>query len=194
MIIVGLTGGIGSGKSTVLELFKKQKTPVYISDVEAKKIMHSSKEVVEKVIGLFGAEAYVKGELNRGFIADIVFNNKEKLQILNGIVHPAVHKDFQNFISEQDAPYLVYESAVLFENKNEKICDVIVLVTAPIALRIERVMERDNTTVDQVEARIKNQLSDDEKILKSDYVISNIELETTTQEVLRIHQLLLKKE
>jgi len=194
MKIIGLTGGIGSGKSTVLELFKKLGVPVYISDVEAKKIMHTSKDVIEKVIDLFGNNAYVDSFLNSVFIADIVFNNKEKLKLLNAIVHPAVHKDFQDFVSKQNAPYLVYESAVLFENKNEKICTLIVLVIAPEAVRIERVLKRETTTIAQVKSRINNQLSDDEKISKSDFVISNIEFEETKNEVLRIHQLLLKKQ
>jgi dephospho-CoA kinase len=194
MKIIGLTGGIGSGKSRVLELFKKLGVPVYISDVEAKKIMHTSKDVIEKVIDLFGNNAYVDSFLNSVFIADIVFNNKEKLKLLNAIVHPAVHKDFQDFVSKQNAPYLVYESAVLFENKNEKICTLIVLVIAPEAVRIERVLKRETTTIAQVKSRINNQLSDDEKISKSDFVISNIEFEETKNEVLRIHQLLLKKQ
>jgi len=192
MKIVGLTGGIGSGKSTVLEMFRKQDVPVYIADVEAKKIMHTSKEVIAEIINLFGSASYVDGRVNSAFLAGIVFNDPEKLRLLNGIVHPAVHNHFQEFAAKQDAPYLVYESAVLFENKNEKMFDVIVLVVAPEALRIERVLLRDDTSVAEVEARINNQLSDSDKSKLSDFVISNIDIETTRQEVLRIHELLLK--
>lgn len=191
MKIVGLTGGIGSGKSTVLEMFKEQGIPVYIADIEAKKIMHTSKDVISKVTELFGKESYNDGVLNRNFIAEIVFNNKEKLAALNGIVHPAVHQHFQSFCTKQKAAYLVYESAVLFENNSENICDVIVLVVAPEKVRIQRVLARENISRAQVEARINNQLSDAEKIKKADFVISNMELENTKKEVLRIHKLLL---
>mgnify|MGYP000203400304 CR=1 FL=1 len=191
MKIVGLTGGIGSGKSTVLNFFKKQGVPIYIADIEAKKIMHNSIEVVSSVSKLFGDQAYVNGELNRAYIANIVFNDKGKLKQLNEIVHPAVHKHFQEFTNQQNAKYIVYESAVLFENANESICDIIVLITAPEKVRIERVQKRDASTVAEIKARIKNQLSDKEKISKSDYIIENIELKETEQEVMKIHQLLM---
>lgn len=193
MKIIGLTGGIGSGKSTVLALFQQLNVPVYIADVEAKRLMHTSKEIISGVKEIFGEEAYANNELNRTFIAKIVFNDKEKLMALNAIVHPEVHKDLQRFISTQNAPYMVYESAVLFENNNEHLCDSIILVVAPKDVRIERVLRRDKGTVAEIEARINNQLSDEEKIPKANFVITNLDVSKTEKEVLKIHKTLLEK-
>jgi dephospho-CoA kinase len=192
MKIIGLTGGIGSGKTTVLNFFKEFSIPVYISDIEAKKIMHDSIEVVSKITALFGSDAYINGVLNRSYIASLVFNDKEKLKLLNGIVHPAVQKDFLEFVKSQNAPYLIYESALLFENKSEDQFDKVVLVTAPISMRIQRVQKRDNASVSDIEARMNNQLSDEIKIERAHYVVSNIDLVKTKQEVHRLHELFSK--
>lgn len=191
MKIIGLTGGIGSGKSTVLNFFKELGAPVYVSDVEAKRIMHSSQDIIDKVTELFGKEAYIQGELNRKLIAAIVFSDKNKLKALNEIVHPAVYKDFKEFIKMKKAPYVIYESALLFENKSESQFDTIVLVVAPLKLRIERVQKRDQSTIAEIEARINNQLSDEIKIEKSDYILLNTNLGTTKKEVQRLHNLFL---
>ena len=188
MKIIGLTGGIGSGKTTVLNYFKQFDIPVYVADIEAKRIMHETSEVVSKVKTLFGRDAYLNGKLNRRYIANIVFNDKTMLTLLNAIVHPAVYNDFLMFKANQKAPYLIYESALLFENHSEAKFDKVILVIAPMSLRIERIQKRDQSSVADIEARIKNQMSDQEKKEKSDYVILNMELIETKEEVKRLHQ------
>jgi len=175
-MIVGLTGGIGSGKSTVAKFFKALGVPVYDSDAQAKRIMKSSKKIRKKIIALLGEEAYEDKSLNRAYIAKSVFGNKELLEELNGIVHPAVRKHFLKWSQKQDYPYVVQETALLFENKSNHLYDKVILVTAPQKLRIARVMSRDNSTEEQVLARIENQLADTDKIELSDYIIENIDL------------------
>jgi len=191
MKIIGLTGGIGSGKSTVLEFFKEFDIPVYISDIEAKKIMHSSKDVIFKVTELFGDKAYVKGFLNSKFIAEIVFSDKQKLKALNAIVHPAVYKDFLEFVKLQVSNYVIYESALLFENNSESHFDKTILVVAPLKLRIKRLQKRDESTIPEIEARINNQLPDEDKIKKADFVVKNTDLYFTKCEIQRLHNLFL---
>lgn len=192
-MIVGLTGGIGSGKTTVLEFFKDLGATVYIADVEAKKLMHDSAEIRLKLKTLFGEKAYLQGELNRPFIADIVFKDKEMLGKLNAIVHPALKSHFLNFAKNNNKGYVIYESAILFENKNADFCDQIVLVTAPVATRIKRVIQRDNSTKEQIQNRINNQLSDAVKKEKSDFVIENIDVSTTKTKVGELHELFSKR-
>jgi len=192
-MIVGLTGGIGSGKTTVAKLFYKLGVPIYVSDIEAKHLMVTNKNLIKAIKELLGKEAYVKGELNRSYISHQVFNNKEKLAQLNAIVHPAVAIDFLQWYQKQDSPYVIKESAILFETGGQKHCDVVITVTAPLVARINRVMLRDGTSEKQVKNRIDNQLSDQQKIKQSDYVINNVDLKATQQEVKRIHKLLLKE-
>ena len=188
MIIVGLTGGIGSGKTTVAKAFKALGIPVYIADEEAKKLMRKSKIIKRKLIQLFGDKAYVDGELNKPFIANIIFNDKAYLLKMNAIVHPRVAKHFKKWVLKQDAPYVIKEVAILFENGGHKDCDYVITVTAPKALRIERLLERDNTSKENIEAIMKNQWSDAEKIALSDFVIDNRSLQKTKEQVLHIHQ------
>ena len=190
-MVVGLTGGIGSGKSTVLEMFRELGVPVFIADVEAKKLMHTSIVLKKEICALLGDESYKNNTLNRAYIADIVFNNPEKLKELNAIVHPKVHQVFQDFLKEQTASYTIYESAILFENKKASLCDKTVLVVAPIEIRVERVLKRDNSTSEQVYARINNQLPDEDKIVLSDFIIHNIDIFDTKKEVLKLHNELL---
>ncbi|MEI6865018.1 dephospho-CoA kinase [Flavicella sp.] len=192
MKIIGLTGGIGSGKSTVLSFFKEFDIPVYISDIEAKKIMNVSEEVINKIIFLFGKEAYVGGVLDRKYIAEIVFADIVKLKELNAIVHPVVHKDFIQFVKKQNTPYLIYESALLFENKTERQFDKVILVTAPLELRIQRLLKRDQSSLSDIKARIKNQLTDKDKIKKADFVLVNTEMSATKEEVHRLHKIFLE--
>lgn len=191
-MIVGLTGGIGSGKSTVAKFFKALGVPVYDSDVQAKRIMKSSKKIRKKIIALLGEEAYEDKSLNRAYIAKSVFGNKELLEELNGIVHPAVRKHFLKWSQKQDYPYVVQETALLFENKSNHLYDKVILVTAPQKLRIARVMSRDNSTEEQVLARIENQLADTDKIELSDYIIENIDLKETKDKVIKLNKALLE--
>ncbi len=191
MKIVGLTGGIGSGKTTVAKEFKKLGVPIYIADDEAKKLMNTSKVIKRKLVELFGEEAYINEELNRPYLAKIIFNDESYLQKMNAIVHPRVAKHFQKWVKKQDSPYIIKEVAILFENGSYKHCDFIITVTAKIQTRIERLLKRDNTTVSKIEAIMKNQWQDDKKIALSDFVIKNNVLEDTVKQVQETHNQLL---
>lgn len=187
MKIVGLTGGIGSGKTTVAKQFQALGIPVYIADDEAKKLMNRSKIIKRKLIALFGDEAYKDNTLNRPFLADKIFNNAENLKKMNAVVHPKVASHFKNWLKKQIAPYVLKESAILFENGAYKDCDLIITVTAPLELRKKRLLKRDNTTLEKIQAIINNQWSDESKISKSHFVITNKDLEETKQQVQLTH-------
>lgn len=192
MKIVGLTGGIGSGKTTVAKFFAEfTNVAIYIADVEAKKLMNSSEIIKTQLIKEFGKESFINNELNREFIAKIVFKNKEKLAILNGIVHPEVRKHFQNFIKQnQDKKYIIYENAILFESKSNTFCDIVITVYADLNTKIDRVIARDSSTKKDVLNRIKSQWSDAKKMLQSNYIIYNEKLEGTVNQVHKIHKIL----
>jgi dephospho-CoA kinase len=192
MIKVGLTGGIGSGKTTVANLFKELGVPVYIADTEAKRLMHTSKAIKRKLLEEFGKKAYIKNKLNRAFLANIVFNDKKKLAAINKIVHPSVANSFKRWLNKHDCAYVIQENAILFENNSADKFDFIITVTAPIQDKIERVMKRDNITKEEVLVRMKNQISDKEKIRNSNFVIENRDLKQTKNEVAKIHKLILK--
>lgn len=187
--IIGLTGGIGSGKTTVANYFEQQNIPVYVADDEARKITNS-KNVLKKIVAVFGDEVLEHNLLNRKKMGEIVFNDKDKLNQLNAIIHPEVKKHFKKWLkSKIDYQYIIKESAILFESKTNLDCDLIILVTAPLELRIERTMKRDNCNRESVLQRIKNQISEEEKAQKSDFIINNINLNDTFNQV----DILLKK-
>jgi len=192
MKIIGLTGGIGSGKSTIAKMFEALNVPVYYADIEAKKLMTSSQVIKIKLISLFGKEAFVNNKLNKPFIANIVFNDKNKLKLLNGIVHPEVEKHFKNWVENQKYTYVIQENAIIFENNNQNNFDEIITITAPKSVKINRVMLRDQVSKEMVIERMQNQLSDLYKIERSKYVIVNLDLSKSKKEVLLIHQALLK--
>lgn len=192
MIIVGLTGGIGSGKSTVAKMFKELGVPVYNSDKEAKKLMKSSKKVKKAIMELLGEDAYQNEKINKPFIANKIFNDKGLLQKMNAIVHPAVKKHFLKWVDKQETPYVIQETALIFENDNTENYDLILLVTAPVGERIARVVKRDGISRSKVEERMNNQLSDDFKAEKSDYTIENSDIEHTKIQVSDIYNRLLK--
>ena len=192
MIIVGLTGGIGSGKTTVAKQFMKLGVPVYIADEEAKKLMNRSKIIRRKLIQLFGDYAYLNNELNKPFIADIIFNDKLYLKKMNAIIHPRVAKHFEKWVLKQKTQYVIKEVAILFENDGYKTCDYVITVTAPKKLKMERLLQRDNTTKANIEAIMKNQWSDEEKAERSHFIIENINLENTKKQVLNIHNKIIK--
>ncbi|MBU2996039.1 dephospho-CoA kinase [Cellulophaga baltica] len=192
-MIVGLTGGIGSGKSTVAKMFAALNVPVYNSDREAKYLMVNSKPLRKEIQALLGKEAYIKKKLNRKYIASKVFANPELLAKLNAIVHPAVREHFLAWVLKQNTPYVLQETAVIFENMSQDNYDAIVLVTAPEFTRIERVISRDEMTEEKVRERINNQMSDSETTKLSDYVIVNLDLKETSEKVKEIHKQLLKK-
>ncbi len=191
MRIVGLTGGIGSGKTTVASLFSELGAPIYIADIEAKKLTDSSKVIRRELVDLLGESAYDGKKLNRRFVADKIFNDKKLLEAVNGIIHPKVAAHFKKWVSVQKAAYVIKEAAILFENGSYKDCDLVILVTAPKALRISRVMARDNSSEIEVERRMKNQWSDEEKRKLADIIIENIDLQDTEKQVKAIHQSLI---
>lgn len=171
--IIGLTGGIGSGKTTLATYLKSLGIPVFIADDEAKKLMQSP-EVVAEMQTVFGTTIFENGVLNRQQLAAIVFSNPEKLSQLNAIIHPAVKKQFGFWLDQyQSEPFVVYEAAILFESGSYKNCDSIITITAPLEDRIARVMQRDNSTQEQVLHRINAQWTDEQRIAKSDFVIDN---------------------
>ncbi len=186
MKIIALTGGIGSGKTTVAKMFKALGVPVYDSDKEAKKLLRRSKKLKKALISLLGEEAYIGKKLNKDYVSGKIFADKSLLQKMNGIVHPAVRKHFSKWASKQETPYVIQEAAVIFENGSQHNYDAIILITAPQDTRIDRVMTRDEISRDQVLARIKNQLGDGEKIALSDFVIHNTNLEETEAQVLQL--------
>ncbi len=192
--IVGLTGGIGSGKSTVAKMFEALKVPVYYADDEAKQLMVTSEKVKSELINKFGEKTYKEGALNRAYLADIVFSDKEALANINRIVHPEVYRHFRLWVNRQEYPYVIQENAIIFEQQNENRFDIIILVTAPKNDRIDRILKRDNATLTKVNDRMNNQLPDEIKIPKSDFVINNVDLHQTEQKVLKIHQVLLNKD
>ncbi|WP_255318235.1 dephospho-CoA kinase [Flavobacterium aquatile] len=192
--IIGLTGGIGSGKTTIANYLQSKGVPVYVSDIEAKKVMEFP-DIVLKIAEVFGKEVLdLNNLLNRDKLAEIVFNNPEKLKQLNAIVHPAVKKHFDNWIIQnKDVPIIVKETAILFESGSYKDCDQIITVSAPLETRIARVLKRDNSTREKILQRINNQLSDDERIARSQYVIMNENFEETKKQVDKILILLKNK-
>jgi dephospho-CoA kinase len=190
--IIGLTGGIGSGKTTVAMMFRDLGIPVYIADTEAKALTNRSKVIRRKLIELLGSETYKKGTLNRSFVADKIFNDPELLQQVNAIIHPKVASHFRRWFKKQNAPYVIKEAAILFENGAYKQCDKTILVIAPIDLRMERILSRDGSTKSEIESRMSNQWSDAEKTKLADIIIENIDLEDTQNLVLKIHKTLCK--
>ncbi len=192
MVIVGLTGGIGSGKTTISKCFETFGIPVYIADDEAKGLMNRSKVIKRKLLQLFGEFAYKDGELNRPFLASKIFRDKTLLLKMNTIVHPKVASHFKRWLKKQDAPYVIKEAAIIFENKLESQYDYIITVIADEDLRITRVMKRDDASKEKIKAIIKNQLSDAEKIKKSDFVIINNDLDSAKEEVNGIHHQILQ--
>ncbi len=193
-MVVGLTGGIGSGKSTVARAFDKiGNIAIYYADDEAKKLMITSPIIKKQICKEFGEEAYQGDQLNRAFIATIVFADKEKLAILNSIVHPEVYKHFKNFVSlNSDKEYVLYENAILFENNSDVLCDKIITVIADENIRIQRVVKRDNTSESEVKNRMNNQWKDVKKQLLSNYIVTNNTSDDLLPQIMRIHNNLTK--
>lgn len=193
MTIVGLTGGIGSGKSTVAKAFQAYGIPVYISDDEAKALMVTSSEIITELKAVFGAEAYINGALNKPYISDKIYNDKALLQKMNAIVHPRVAQHFKDWVSAQQAPYVLKEAAILFESNAHKNCNFIITVVLDKATKIERLLQRDQTTVAKIEAIMKQQWPDERRIELSDFVIENDTMEHMQRQVDQIHNTILNK-
>lgn len=187
MKIIGLTGGIGSGKSTVLELFKILGVKTYSADESAKKLVNTDPYLINLIKSSFGENIYDKGQLNSKKLSKIVFEDTEKLKLLNSIIHPAVAKDFKLFLNSNNEDYIVKEAAIIFETKSENNYDKIIFIQSPLEIRIERVINRDNISREEVMKRINNQLDENLIIDKCDYVISNENKEDLEDKVLSIH-------
>lgn len=188
--VIGLTGGIGSGKTTVAKQFEALGVPIYIADVEAKKIMELP-ETIQFIKSEFGNTIFDGDKLNREKLAKVVFNNPEKLQKLNSIIHPLVNEHFKQWLSKHSKKlFVIKETAILFESGSYKYCDKIISVVAPLTVRIQRVMERDGSGYEAVMERIQNQWTDEMRIEKSDFVIENTNLEATRNQVNMIFKVL----
>jgi len=194
-MIVGITGGIGTGKSTVVKMFKKLgNIAIYIADIEAKKLMHTSTSIKSKIINEFGNHIYFDDKLQRNHLANIVFTNKKKLEKLNAIVHPIVAEHFLDFVQKKNnKDYILYENAILFENKSNDFCDVIITVTAPFSVRLQRIVARDKSTEKEILTRIDKQWNDTKKIIQSNYLILNNSIKDTQEQVVKIHYQLMQK-
>lgn len=192
-MIIGLTGGIGSGKTTVAKLFDELGVPIYVSDIEAKKLMTSDVKLISSIKKLLGEEAYRNNELNRNYISEKVFKDKTLLNDLNGLVHPVVANDFIKWEQTQNSSYVIKESAILFESGSYKNCDLVITVTAPLEERVKRVMKRDKVTRKQVLHRVMNQSQDDDKIDRSNFIINNVTFESVKEQVFKIHNQILNK-
>lgn len=193
MLKIGITGNIGSGKTTVSKLFELIGIPVFYADDAAKILMVTDEVLIAGIKQTFGKQSYLDDKtLNRKHIADIVFNDEAQLAKLNALVHPAVFRAFDVWAKEEvkdDVPYVLKEAAVLFESSSYKICDKTIMVTSPLELRIKRVMHRDNITRQEVLNREARQFPEEKKIQLADYVIKNDESELVIPQVLKLHEL-----
>ncbi len=188
---VGLTGGIGSGKSTVAGYFQELGVPVYNSDSRAKALMEQKASLRRQIEALLGPLAYNDNKLNRPYVATQVFANPDLLSALNALVHPEVRLDFQEWSEKQESPYVVQEAAILFENGGYRQLDQMVLVTAPEPVRLKRVMKRDGISEGEVRARMSNQWDDARKIPLADFLVDNTRRQSARAQVRKIHQRLL---
>lgn len=190
MMKIGITGGIGSGKSTVCRVFENLGIPVFYADTVAKDIMVTDAVLIAGIKNAFGDDSYdAAGRLNNKHIAGIVFNNSADLAVLNGLVHPAVFRAFDQWLTTvpRHVPYILKEAALLFESGSYLSCDKTVLVTAPVSMRLQRVMERDGVTEEQVLARMNKQMSEERKLKMADFLISNDESQSLILQVMELH-------
>ena len=189
MIKVGLTGGIGSGKTTVANIFKQLGVPIYFSDDRAKYLMLHNQFLRESLISLFGDKVVLNGLLNRSYIASKVFSNPKELIKLNGLVHPFVQKDFDAWSASQCSVYVIKEAAILFETDSDKFLDKVVLVESPKDLKVSRVMLREGMTNEEVLMRMSKQWPDDQKRTYADYIIYNDEENPLINQILKLHSI-----
>ena len=193
MLKIGLTGGIGSGKSTVAKIFEVWGIPVYYADQAAKDLMNENEELKGKIISTFGPEVYKEGRLDRSYLGDLVFRDENKLARLNALVHPATLQDAANWMNKQNTSYAIKEAALIFEGGFEKFFDFIIGVSAPEFLRIERVMTRENVPAAKVKDRMIQQMDEKEKMNRCDFVVINDGIQPVLPQVREIHKTLLLK-
>lgn len=193
MLKVGITGGIGSGKTIVCQVFETLGIPVFYADNAAKSLMENDKELITNIKKHFGEDIYINQKLNREKLSNIVFGNREKLHLLNSLVHPATIKHGKDWMERQTSPYIIKEAAILFESGSNKDLDLVIGVFAPKELRIKRVMNRDHITREKVEERMNKQMDEDEKMQLCNFVIVNDDQEAIIPQVLKIHERLMKE-
>jgi dephospho-CoA kinase len=191
MLKIGLTGGIGSGKTTVAKIFETLGIPVYYADDAAKRLLNSNEKLKTAVIQHFGEAAYHNGELDRKYLAGIVFNNKEKLDLLNSLTHPITIQDAEEWMNRQRSPYILKEAALLFESGAAEKLDYVIGVYAPQHIRIKRVMERDQLSTDEVLKRISRQIDEEMKMKLCNFVVKNSEEQLVLPQVIALHEKLL---
>ncbi len=189
---LGITGGIGSGKTSVCRVFNVLGIPFFSTDPEARKIMESDPEIIKRINSIAGKNLYTNGSLDRTALASIIFNNNSLLKKVNTLVHPLVFENFEKWQKEQDAPYVIMEAAILFESGASKLVDKVATVVAPLEERLDRVIQRNNLTREQILERIRNQMDDESRIKLSDYVIHNSENDMIIPAILKIHEDILK--
>jgi dephospho-CoA kinase len=188
MLRIGLTGGIGSGKSTIAKIFEVLGIPVYYADAASRRLMNEDPELVKEIIRHFGDKSYIDGKLNRTYIASIVFNDAEKLALLNAITHPATIKDANQWIGKQTAPYIIKEAALIFESGSAEHLDSVIGVYAPAPLRIKRTMDRDQVTQEEVKKRMERQINEELKMKLCDHIIVNDEQQLVVPQVMALHK------
>ena len=191
MLKIGLTGGIGAGKSTVAKIFETIGVPVYYADQEAKRLMEEDPILINKIKDNFGESAYSNGKLNRTLLAEIVFKNKDKLDLLNSLVHPFTIQDGKKWMEEQSYPYALKEAALIFESGSQSEFDFIIGVHAPVALRLSRTIKRDKQTKENITERMENQLDESLKIKLCDFILINDERQLLIPQVNELHKKLL---
>jgi dephospho-CoA kinase len=193
MLKVGLTGGIGSGKSTVAEAFRVLGVPVYNADSRSKVLVNQHPDLKRRIINSFGEESYLNGIYNRKYIASIVFQDAAKLSLLNSLIHPYTIADAESWFAAQQAAYALKEAAILFESGADKYVDIVIGVTAPVHLKIDRIIQRDGITAIEIMDRMNRQMDEEEKMKLCDWVIVNDETASIIDQVLTIHETLLRK-
>lgn len=187
MLRIGLTGGLGSGKTTVAAIFEALNVPVYYADEASKRLLNENEQIKEAVIKEFGAESYIAGKPDRRFLAGIVFNNEEKRKLLNSILHPATIADANQWMQKQTAPYVIKEAALIFESGSNQLLDYVIGVKAPLSLRLQRVIQRDASNEKDVMARMNSQMNEEEKLSQCDFIIDNDEEHMVIPQVLSLH-------
>ena len=193
MLHIGITGGIGSGKSTVAGIFEALGIPVYYADKEAKKLMSEDESLRQAITENFGEHAYVNGELDRGYLASKVFNDTEKLALLNSLVHPATIAAADKWMKAQNAPYVLKEAALIFESESHQHLDFVIGVSSPEELRIRRTMKRDGISREMVQSRMAQQMKKKKKMRLCKYIIINDEQQLILPQVLELHEEFMKR-
>ena len=191
MLRIGLTGGMGCGKTTVANIFKTLGVPIYFADDAAKRLMHTDEKLKSELIKYFGSDVYINGQLNKSALSARVFGDRTKLNKLNSLVHPATIKDSQDWMEKQNAYYSIKEAALIFESNSENFLDYIIGVSSPLNLRIKRIKARDSISQDEIIERMSNQLDEDLKMEKCDFIIENNEEKMLIPQVISMHNKIL---